>query len=209
VDNLGLSPATVQALRFRRAAEGYDGRDFSYDLQRVVAELRSRTTLHVKLVLLVDEADMLNTYSERTNQLLRAIFMKTFSEYLVTIMSGVGVKRTWVSEGSPWYNFFEQIQLVELTREEAEALIRTPVQGIFRYDPDAVDAIIEHSQLRPYVIQKICIHAVNVIIEARRSTITRADVEAVVAQFDPEDGGQAATPTPTAALPGETGSVAN
>jgi tetratricopeptide (TPR) repeat protein len=208
VDNLGLTPETIGALRFRRSVEDYDGRDFSHDLQRVITELRGRTPLEVKLVLLVDEADMLNTYSERSNQLLRAIFMKTFAEHLVTVMSGVGVKRTWVSEGSPWYNFFEQIQLLELTREEAEALIRKPVQGTFRYDPDAVDAIIDRSQLKPYLIQKICIHAVNAIIEARRTNITRADVEAVVSEFHPDDGGHAVE-NPELAPPKDPGSVAH
>ena len=75
---------------------------------------------------------MLNEYSERVNQRLRSIFMKTFSEHLVAIMSGVGIKRIWKSEGSPWYNFFDEIELTAFSREEAEALIRQPVEGVFR-----------------------------------------------------------------------------
>ena len=58
---------------------------------------------------------MLNEYSERVNQRLRSIFMKTFSEHLVAIMSGVGIKRIWKSEGSPWYNFFDEIELTAFT----------------------------------------------------------------------------------------------
>ena len=88
----------------------------------------------MKLALLIDEVDVLNEYSERINQRLRSIFMKTFSEHLVAIMSGVGIKRAWKSEGSPWYNFFDEIELASLTREDAEALIRTPVEGIFRFE---------------------------------------------------------------------------
>ncbi len=55
--------------------------------------------------------DVLNEYSEKVNQRLRAIFMKTFAESLVAVMSGVGIKRTWKSEVSPWYNFFDEIEI--------------------------------------------------------------------------------------------------
>ena len=186
VDSLGLSTATMATLRFRIDDESYDGRDFSHDLQRVVEDLKTRTPRRVKLALLIDEVDVLNDYSERINQRLRSIFMKTFSEHLVAIMSGVGIKRVWTSEGSPWYNFFDEIELAAFAREEAEALIREPVEGVFRFEPEAVEAILAGSQLKPYVIQKFCIHAVSRMLEQDRTTVTAADVDAVrdVVQFE-------------------------
>ena len=48
-------------------------------------------------------------------------------------MSGVGIRRRWKSEVSPWYNFFDEIELAAFSREEAEALIREPVAGFFRW----------------------------------------------------------------------------
>jgi AAA domain-containing protein len=191
LEALELSPATLESLRFRAEEEAYDGRDFSHDLQRVVAELKARTNKRVKLALLIDEVDALNEYSERVNQRLRSIFMKTFSEQLVAIMSGVGIKRTWKSEGSPWYNFFDEIELTAFSRDEAEALIRTPVEGYFRYEPEAVESILACSELKPYVIQKLCIHAVNRMLEDGRSVITEKDVQAVreSVRFD-QDGGE-------------------
>ena len=132
----------------------------------------------VKLALLIDEVDVLNEYSERVNQRLRSIFMKTFSENLVAVMSGVGVKRTWNSEVSPWYNFFDEIEITAFSREEAEALIKTPVAGVFRYEPEAVERILELSQRKPYLVQKLCIHAVNRMLEEGRTTVRSADVEA-------------------------------
>jgi hypothetical protein len=179
VDTLQLSPATLEALRFRSGQDKYDGRDFSHDLQRVIEELKTRTSKKVKLALLIDEVDVLNEYSERINQRLRSIFMKTFSESLVAIMSGVGIKRIWNSEGSPWYNFFDEIELQAFTREEAEALVRTPVTGYFRFEPEAVERILEYSQLKPYLVQKFCIHAVNRMLEDGRMVISAADVESV------------------------------
>jgi hypothetical protein len=180
VDGLRLSPATVSSLRFRTDAASYEGRDFSHDLQRVIEELASRTSRRVKLALLIDEVDVLNEYSERINQRLRSIFMKTFSEHLVAVMSGVGIKRIWNSEGSPWYNFFDEIELAAFTREEAEALIRDPVEGIFRFETEAMERILALSQLKPYLIQKYCIHAVNRMLEDGRTQVTAEDIHAVL-----------------------------
>ncbi len=195
VDTLKPSDEILGTLRFRPEIDAYDGRDFSHDLQRVIEELKGRTTRKVKLALLIDEVDALNEYSERINQRLRGIFMKTFSEHLVAIMSGVGIKRSWTSEGSPWYNFFDEIELTAFTREEAESLIRAPVEGYFRYQADAVEKVLAWSELKPYVIQKFCVHAVNRMLEEGRTVVTAEDVQAVrdTARFD-ELGGDGAGP---------------
>ncbi len=179
IEGVTASAETLAALRFRPDDDHYDGRDFSHDLQRLIEELKARTPKRVKLALLIDEVDVLNEFSERINQRLRSIFMKTFSENLVAIMSGVGIRRTWTSEGSPWYNFFDEIELQAFTREDAEALIRTPVGGIFRYEPEAVEAILRLSDQKPYLIQRYCIYAINRIIEQRRTSVTASDVEGV------------------------------
>jgi hypothetical protein len=192
VETLEPQPETLSDLRYRGDDDRYDGRDFSHDLQRVIEELKTRTDRKVKLALLIDEVDVLNEYSERINQRLRSIFMKTFSEHLVAIMSGVGIKRIWNSEGSPWYNFFDEIELTAFTPEEAEALVRQPVEGVFRYEAEAVERILSASGLKPYVIQKFCIHAVNRMLEDGRTTITADDVEAVreVVRFEGRDDGR-------------------
>lgn len=181
VDALGLAPETLAELRFRSENDDYDDRDFSRDLQRAITDLKGRTPKKVKLALLLDEVDELNEYSERVNQRLRSVFMKTFSENLVAVMSGVGIRRSWKSEGSPWYNFFDEFELSGLSRDEAEELIRTPVQGVFRFEDGAVERILNLSDLKPYLIQKFCIHSVNHMIEEGRSTIAVRDVVAVEA----------------------------
>ncbi len=181
VDAFALGPETLAELRFRSESDDYDDRDFSRDLQRVITDLKGRTSKKVKLALLIDEVDELNEYSERVNQRLRSVFMKTFSENLVAVMSGVGIRRSWKSEGSPWYNFFDEFELSGLSRDEAEELIRTPVHGVFRFEDEAVEKILNASDLKPYIIQKFCIHAVNHMIEEGRSTIAVRDVVAVEA----------------------------
>jgi hypothetical protein len=179
VEELLPSAETRAALRWRQETDAYDGRDFSHDLQRIVEELKGRTSRQVKLALLIDEVDVLNQFSERINQRLRGIFMKTFSEHLVAVMSGVGIRRNWTSEGSPWYNFFDEVELTAFTPEEAEELIRQPVEGVFRFAPEAVERILELSGLKPYVIQKYCVQAVNAMLEEGKTTVTLAHVEAV------------------------------
>jgi len=71
------------------------------------------------------------------------------------------------------------VQQLGVTREEAEALIRTPVEGYFRYEVEAVERILAWSELKPYVIQKFCIHAVNRMLEQDREVVRAEDVEAV------------------------------
>jgi hypothetical protein len=187
VDSLGLAPATQAEMRFTRDAGGYDARDFSHDLQRVIAELKTRTPRKVKLAFLIDEVDVLNEYSESVNQRLRGVFMKSFSENLVAVMSGVGIKRRWKSEVSPWYNFFDEVDLAPFSREEAEALVREPVAGFFQWRPEAVERVLELSQLRPYLVQKLCVHAVNQMLEQGRGTIKLEDVLAARHVVEGED----------------------
>jgi hypothetical protein len=187
VDALELAPATRAELRFAPDPAGYDAREFGHDLQKVIGELKTRTPRQVKLALLIDEVDVLNEYSESVNQRLRGIFMKSFSENLVAVMSGVGIRRRWKSEVSPWYNFFDEVELAPFSREEAEALVREPVAGIFRWKTDAVERVLELSQLRPYFVQKLCVHALNRMLEEGRSSIRKDDVEAARGMLELED----------------------
>jgi hypothetical protein len=162
--------------------ESYGARAFSRDLRRLLERLQSMSRKKLKLVLLLDEVDELNNYSEKTNQKLRSVFMKTFAEKVVAIMSGTGIKKEWESEGSPWYNFFDEIEVGEFEPVYARRLIRQPVKGMFNYDPDAVEAILRYSHLRPYLIQRFCVHVINYVIDQKRRTVRLADVEAVRAQ---------------------------
>lgn len=170
--------ATVSAPADRQK---YSHREFANDLRSVISLLQNRLAANkkVRLVFLVDEVDTLNSYSERTNQRLRAIFMKSFSENLVAVLTGSNIRKEWESESSPWYNFFEQVPMPALSRDEALQLIHAPVKGFFKFAPEAADKIWEVSQGRPFVIQKFCVRLVNLAIERRNRKITAVDVEAI------------------------------
>jgi hypothetical protein len=157
----------------------YEYTQFVRDVHAVLKTLKSRTDKRVKLVLLMDEVDELNNYEPRVNQRLRSLFMRSFAENLVAVMSGVAIKKHWESEGSPWYNFFEEIEVKPFTRRDAEDLIRRPIRGIFKLEGGVVERIIEATDCKPYLIQKVCMALVNHMYDAKRRRITVSDVDAV------------------------------
>jgi hypothetical protein len=162
-------------------AEGqpYDYQTLVRDVRKVLKMLRAGSKKKIKLVLLIDEVDELNEYDPRINQRLRSLFMKSYAEELAAVVSGVGIKKTWEREGSPWFNFFEEIPVERFEQEHARELIRRPVRGVFEFEDGTVDRIIERADRKPYFIQKMCIELVNRMHEDGRRKITREDVEAL------------------------------
>jgi tetratricopeptide (TPR) repeat protein len=160
-------------------ASRYGYHELVRDLGRVVRTLAETTDKKVKLVLLIDEVDQLNSYDPRVNQSLRKLFMKSFAENLVAVMSGVSIKRHWSTEGSPWYNFFEEIEIGSLDDHHAERLVRAPVKGVFSLEQPVVERILELSERKPYAIQKMCAALVNRSHEVGSRRITVEDVDSL------------------------------
>jgi tetratricopeptide (TPR) repeat protein len=157
----------------------YGYRELVADLRRVLKILEKKSSKQVKLVLLIDEVDELNAYDPRVNQRLRSLFMKSFAENLVAVVSGVEIRKQWDKEGSPWYNFFEEIEVTPIGRDDVVKLITRPVGGVFKIDQAVVDRIIELTGRKPYHVQRLCIALVNRMYEQGTRQITIADVDAV------------------------------
>lgn len=160
------------------AGDSYSYADFVQDVQRILGALKARSAKKVKLVLLIDEVDELNHYDPRINQRLRSLFMRAFADNLVAVVSGVGIKKQWEREGSPWYNFFQEIEVRPFDPAEARALIETPVKGIFRFEAGVADEIVRRTGAKPYLIQRLCSGLVDRMHTEGRREITRADLEA-------------------------------
>ncbi len=157
----------------------YTYRDLVRDLRSVIRQLAAGSGKKVKLVLLIDEVDELNDYDPRINQRLRSLFMKSFAESLVAVVSGVEIKKHWERVGSPWYNFFEEIEVLPLDDEEARKLIERPIAGVLRIQDGVVERILEVTGKRPYLIQKMCVALVNQAYERGSTVIAIEDVDAV------------------------------
>ena len=112
-------------------------------MRQVVRTLTPQNTTTVKVVLHIDEVDELNSYDPKVNQKLRSFFMKTFAEHLTAVVSGVQIQKHWELEGSPWYNFFEEIEVTPFNQGFATELITKPLRGMFKLDTGVVDRIVE------------------------------------------------------------------
>ncbi len=163
-----------------RTIDGYDSRELVRDLRRVLPTVECADERQAKLVLLFDEIDELNGYSHRTNQRLRSLFMRGFADQLVAVAAGVGIARQWDHEGSPWYNFFEELEVGPVADEAARRLVTQPLGGVIAVDDDAVERLLAEAEGRPYVLQKLALAAVQRVHEEGRSRITVEDVAASV-----------------------------
>jgi GAF domain-containing protein/Cdc6-like AAA superfamily ATPase len=169
------------ALRYSHSRPAYAGREFQRDLRTIVTNLcgpqpDGRTN---RLVLLMDEADVMYGYDERILQEFRRIFMNDYAEYISVVFAAVDIHRQWKRYESPLYNLFQQIEIQPLARADTEQLIRMPVLGRYEYAPAAVDLIYDITSGRPMRVQHLCLEAINYIREQGRTTVTVEDIEYV------------------------------
>jgi hypothetical protein len=169
IEALALSPRTRSALRFSGEHNGYRADDFAQDLRRVVEELRQRTRVPVGLVLLIDEVDALREHLEQTGEHWLGSLLESCPRELRLVLAGVG---------RDVHATLDELVLEPLTPKEAAALVTRPVAGVFRYEAPAVERILQLSSLRPYRIQRLCLHAVNRMLDDGRTTVRVADVGA-------------------------------
>jgi tetratricopeptide (TPR) repeat protein len=174
----------LEAPRMDDGGAPYTYTSFTADLRRVMRQLKKQATKGVKLVMLIDECDELNYYDPKINQKLRSLFMKSFAENLVCVVSGVGIKKQWESEGSPWYNFFEEIAVTPIDDRYARELVEQPIKGVFALEDGVVDRILSRTECKPYLIQKTCMQIVSRLYQDNRKRITLADVDAVSDQLE-------------------------
>ncbi len=176
----------MPALERVARGEAYTHHDLVRELHGWLKALRERSRKQVKVVLLIDEVDELNDYDPRVSQSLRSLFMKRFAENLAAVVAGVRIRKEWEKEGSPWYNFFEEIAVDAIPAEEARRLVLEPVRGAFRFAPGAAERIVALSGGKPFQIQRRCLDLIGRLHEEGRTTVTLADVER------PEPAGRAA-----------------
>jgi hypothetical protein len=107
-----LAPELRGDRRTERGADAHPGhRELAHDLRRVLRVLGQRSRGQVRIVLLIDGIDELESHDPRIAQQLRGLFMTNLADNLAMVASAVTINRHWEREGSPWYNFFEEIDL--------------------------------------------------------------------------------------------------
>jgi hypothetical protein len=103
--------------------------------------------------------------------------MRTYADQLVSVVSGVAIKKHWEREGSPWYNFFQEIEVEPLDRVAARELVEAPVRGVFSFADGVVEEIVRRTACRPYQIQHLCSRIVDRLHDQGRRVVTMADVD--------------------------------
>ena len=157
--------------------EGYDRFDFEDDLETVLEALKTTTSKEIKIVLLLDEGEIINKYDQLIQERLRGIFMTPVGQHLRMVWSGTNIDREWKRKTSPWYNLFSrEIHLAPFDRKDAIELIKTPVKNIYQYEDEAVEKIIAHSGGHPFEIQRLCGRTINKILAEKRTKVTCEDV---------------------------------
>jgi ligand-binding sensor domain-containing protein len=162
--------------------EKYTDREFGRDLRDVIHSLHGYSAethpgKHVRMILLMDEMDVLSDYSRLLQQRLRRIFMRDFAATLGAVVAGIQINKDWDRIESPWYNLFNEIELGPFDREQAAELLTAPVREFYEYEPAAMEFIIHHAQGRPFRLQQYALEAVNHMLAERRRVIRLQDVE--------------------------------
>jgi len=167
-----------QKLQFFAVPEdvGYTDRHMRRDLRQIVSHLKKNHDKIPRIIFLLDEADVLSTYSSLTQQQLRRILQDVFAQNIGVVIAGVHISKAWDRVESPWYNMFVEVVVPPLNRYESELLMREPVYGFYEWEEDAVRFVWLRTKGRPHRIQNIAREAVNIMLDDHRQNITLEDV---------------------------------
>lgn len=167
-------------LRFSRESPAeYTDRDFAADLRLLLDALKAVVApRNVRVILLMDEMDVINGYETLVQQQLRRIFMSPLAQNLGAVVAGVQISKAWDRMESPWYNLFNEIALDPFNAEQAAQLLMEPVAGVYEWDSAALEFVVAHAQGRPHRLQQYGLEAVNHMLAEGRVRITEADVRA-------------------------------
>jgi ligand-binding sensor domain-containing protein len=178
-----ITPKLMELRYYTKIENSYSDRDFNRDLNRIARVLEEygaehEPGKHLRLILLIDEMDVMGSYDRLVQQQLRRIFMREFAATLGAVVAGIQISKEWDRVESPWFNLFNEIALTPFTREQAIELLVEPVRGYYQYELAAIEFIVDHAHGRPYKVQQYGLEAVNHMLSRQRRRIALMDVEA-------------------------------
>jgi hypothetical protein len=164
----------------------------------ILRELEERETggRLIRLVFLLDECDALNNLEESAKARIRTIFTQRYAQNVSAVLTGVYIDLESTARKSPWWNTFMIKLMTPFTDEEVKALIKEPVGNIYRFEDEAIDAIMDWSERNPYLVQLLCHRGVNMAINERRYRITADDIQKIISSSEGEKSAIRKAPTP-------------
>ena len=159
--------------------EDYTDREFTADLRLALdSVIEMVAPRKARVILLLDEMDVVSAYDTVVQQQLRRIFMSPLAANLGAVVAGIQISKTWDRLESPWYNMFNEIPLELFTDEQARELLVEPVRGVYEWEPAAIEFVVQRSEGYPHRLQQYALEAVNQMLAAHRQQITLDDVQA-------------------------------
>jgi len=115
-------------------------------------------------------------------------------EYLRLVMAGVTIQ-TIATHTSPWFNLFIMVELLPFSETEARELVVSPVAGHYTYQLEALQLLLQASDLKPQEIQRLASLSLETMLRRVLSTVQAAgrQVQPEDACVQPEDVCQAIT----------------
>ena len=167
-------------LRFYSVSAGrYTDRAFTADLRALIETLAAAVTPRsARLILLIDEMDVINAYDTLVKQQLRRVFMSSQAYNLGAVVAGTQISKAWDRAESPWYNLFNEIQLDPFSPADARCLLIEPVRGAYEWEEVALGFALARAEGRPFRLQQYGLQAVNHMLAEGRRRINLADVKA-------------------------------
>lgn len=157
----------------------YTDREFMADLRQLLDLLKEvAAPRKLRVVLLLDEIDVVGGYDSVIQQQLRRVFMSPLAAHLGAVVAGTQIAGAWDRPESPWYNMFNEAVLEPFSPKDARETLRLPVRGVYQWEPAALDFVIARAQGRPHRLQQYGLEAVNRMLAVGRRRIMLADVQA-------------------------------
>lgn len=189
---------TVGPLLADTPADPYNSLDLAEDIEAINAAWQLQDRRALRIVLLLDEGDQLNSFDPHIPQSLRGFLMQPAGAGISLVWSGKNLNQEWRLNTSPFYNLFrDHVRLDGIDRDSAIRLITEPVRGVFRFSDEAIEQILAVTGSRPYEIQRICSDCVKRLLREHKTVVSAADVDFVVERLAANPLTGAASDEPT------------
>ncbi|MDY7080252.1 MAG: tetratricopeptide repeat protein [Chloroflexota bacterium] len=149
---------------------------------------QTETLQDVRILLLIDEFESLmrtirdGTITEHFYNFLRGLMQHKMN--VSFIFAGADELQEMMRDyASVMFNIARFIPIGYMSPEEAEYLIRKPVEGFLAYEDSAVGRIEAATAGNPYYIQLICFNLVERMNREKRNTATIVDVNEVIREL--------------------------
>lgn len=175
----------VEELKNRGELEGKNystslefGSDFTARLAKIMEGLKEGESDR-RLVLLLDEAHLMNKIGEQFQEVLRETFAQFVEGVRVLIACYYDFFDDLRASSSPLHNIFEFLFLKPFGGDDLRRLIVEPGRRFgFEYEEAAIEAVTDVGGGHPYYCQYLCARSYREAEKEGRTTITCLHVEA-------------------------------